>query len=215
MSDTTTETNDEPTAATSDTDATNEDPIVLEAPYGLASVGAVPKSAEGEGETDPEDDPELGNGIREISSPSPDPEPADPSRVIDLPQPESARGGTQEFEVQDVAFARGLLTENKRVTLVENPTDADLSGLLTRKQKRARYRQKKYREKQRNKGTDFDPRSDADNPQNTKQQTIQEAYEDLTVAGEDVAAAQLRGLTDTSKQKAFVQSLRDAEVLSQ
>ena len=114
---------------------TEDDPIVLEAPYGLASVGAVPKSAEGEGETDPEDDPELGNGIREISSPSPDPEPADPSRVIDLPQPESARGGTQEFEVQDVAFARGLLTENKRVTLVENPTDADLSGLLTRKQK--------------------------------------------------------------------------------
>jgi len=221
MSDTTTETNDEPTATTDDTDATNEDPIILEAPFGLASVGAVPEPAEGEseGEADPapEDDPELGNGIREISSPTPDPEPDDPSRVIDLPQPESAReSGTQEFEVQDAAFARGLLKSSPRIKLVENPRpDVDLSGLLTRKQKRARYRKKKYREKQRNRGTDFDPRSDADNPQNTKQQTIQEAYEDLTVAGEDVAAAQLRGLTDTSKQKAFVQSLRDAEVLSQ
>jgi hypothetical protein len=209
MSDTTTETTDEPTAATD----TEDDAIVLEAPYGLASVGAVPKSAEGESETDPEDDPELGNGIREISSPSPDPEPADPSRVIDLPQPESARGGTQEFEVQDVAFARGLLTENKRVTLVENPTDADLSGLLTRKQKRARYRKEKYREKERNRGTDFDPR--ADNPRNTKQSGIKDAYEDLVLFGEDVAAAQLRGLTDTSKQKSFVQSLKEAEVLSQ
>ena len=221
MSDTTTETNDEPTATTDDTDATNEDPIILEAPFGLASVGAVPEPAEGEseGEADPapEDDPELGNGIREISSPTPDPEPDDPSRVIDLPQPESAReSGTQEFEVQDAAFARGLLKSSPRIKLVENPRpDVDLSGLLTRKQKRARYRQKKYREKQRNRGTDFDPRSDADNPQNTKQQTIQAAYEDLTVAGEDVAAAQLRGLTDTSKQKSFVQSLRDAGVLDQ
>jgi hypothetical protein len=214
MSDTTTETTDEPTAATD----TEDDAIVLEAPSGWATVGAVPKSAEDDGGPAPEDDPELGNGIREISSPSPDPEPADPQRVIDLPGPESAReSGRQRFTLpsEDVDFARGLLTENKRVTLVENPTDADLSGLLTRKQKKARYRQKKYREKQRNKGTDFDPRSDADNPQNTKQQTIQGAYEDLTVAGEDVAAAQLRGLTDTSKQKAFVQSLRDAEVLSQ
>ena len=221
MSDTTTETNDEPTATTDDTDATNEDPIILEAPFGLASVGAVPEPAEGEseGEADPapEDDPELGNGIREISSPTPDPEPDDPSRVIDLPQPESAReSGTQEFEVQDAAFARGLLKSSPRIKLVENPRpDVDLSGLLTRKQKKARYRKKKYREKQRNRGTDFDPRSDADNPQNTKQQTIQAAYEDLTVAGEDVAAAQLRGLTDTSKQKSFVQSLRDAGVLDQ
>ena len=221
MSDTTTETTDEPTATTDDTDATNEDPIILEAPFGLASVGAVPEPAEGEseGEADPapEDDPELGNGIREISSPTPDPEPDDPSRVIDLPQPESAReSGTQEFEVQDAAFARGLLKSSPRIKLVENPRpDVDLSGLLTRKQKKARYRQKKYREKQRNRGTDFDPRSDADNPRNTKQQTIQAAYEDLTVAGEDVAAAQLRGLTDTSKQKSFVQSLRDAGVLDQ
>ena len=217
MSDTTTETNDEPTATTNDTDATNEDPIILEAPFGIASVGAVPQPAEGEADPAPEDDPELGNGIREISSPTPDPEPDDPSRVIDLPQPESAReSGTQEFEVQDAAFARGLLKSSPRIKLVENPRpDVDLSGLLTRKQKRARYRKKKYREKQRNRGTDFDPRSDADNPQNTKQQTIQAAYEDLTVAGETVAAAQLRGLTDTSKQKAFVQDLREAGVLDQ
>lgn len=218
MSDTTTETtetNDEPTATTNDTDATNDDPIILEAPYGFASVGAVPQPAEGEADPAPKDDPELGNGIREISSPSPDPEPADPQRVIDLPQPESAReSGTQEFEVQDAAFARGLLKSSPRIKLVENPRpDVDLSGLLTRKQKRARYRQKKYREKQRNKGTDFDPRSD--NPRNTKQSGIKDAYEDLVLFGEDVAAAQLRGLTDTSKQKSFVQSLREAEVLSQ
>ena len=219
MSDTTTETTDEPTATTNDTDATNDDPIILEAPFGLASVGAVPEPAEGEseGEADPapEDDPELGNGIREISSPSPDPEPADPSRVIDLPQPESAReSGTQEFEVQDAAFARGLLKSSPRIKLVENPRpDVDLSGLLTRKQKRARYRQKKYREKQRNKGTDFDPRSD--DPRNTKQSGIKEAYEDLVLFDETVAAAQLRGLTDTSKQKSFVQSLKEAEVLSE
>jgi hypothetical protein len=199
---------------------TNGDPIVLEAPFGIASVGAVPEPAEGESEGEgepyaPEDDPELGNGIREISSPTPDPEPDDPSRVIDLPQPESAReSGTQEFEVQDAAFARGLLKSSPRIKLVENPRpDVDLSGLLTRKQKRARYRQKKYKEKQRNKGTDFDPR--ADNPRNTKQSGIKDAYEDLVLFGEDVAAAQLRGLTDTSKQKSFVQSLKEAEVLSQ
>ena len=214
MSDTTTETNDEPTATTDDTDATNEDPIILEAPYGLASVGAVPEPAEGESDPAPEDDPEFGNGIREISSPSPDPEPADPKRVIDLPQPESAReSGTQEFEVQDAAFARGLLKSSKRIKLVENPTDADLSGILTRKEKRAQYRKQQRREHEASRGVDFDPKTD--NGSNTNQFAIKEAFQDLKLMNEDGAAAKLRGLESTTKQKSYLTSLRDAGVLDQ
>jgi hypothetical protein len=84
---------------------------------------------------------------------------------------------------------------------------------LTRKEKRAQYRKQQRREHEASRGVDFDPKTD--NGCNTNQFAIKEAYQDLKLMNEDGAAAKLRGLESTTKQKSYLTSLRDAGVLDQ